>query len=81
MHKWLGVAFLVAGIVSFWQTYSVLYDRDALWEDENQYRQSQTEIPERTPAWDREQQLQALWGILGGISGVLFGLLFLIVQF
>ena len=58
MHKWLGVTFLVAGIASFWQNYLVLRDRNALWENEKQYCQSQTEIPERTPAWDRDQQFQ-----------------------
>lgn len=80
MHKWLGVAFLIAGLLSFYQTYLVLCDRDALSEDKKQSGISQKQIPERTPAWDREHQLQALWWILGAISSVLFGIWLLIVQ-
>ena len=79
MHKWLGLVFLFAGLLSFYQSYLVLLDRDAVWEKEKQYHHSHGQIPKRTQTWDREQLLQAPWWVLGGVSGVLFGLWLLVV--
>lgn len=80
MQLLLGVGFIVIGLLSFWQSYQVIFNRDALWIEEEKHIRKQGAEPTRTDDWDRNQKAQATWWITGGVSGTVFGLWLLAVQ-
>lgn len=78
MQVWLGLVFVAVGLLSLWQGYRVVWERDSLWSEEEKRIRSAELLPKRTDDWDREQLTQVPWWFMGGLSGVLFGLWLLV---
>lgn len=76
----LGVRFIAIGLLSFWQSYQVMFNRDELWIEEEKRLRSWKLETKRTDDLDSAQKAQACWWIIGGVSGVLFGVWLLALQ-
>lgn len=75
----LGIGVIVTGLLSFYQSYQIVWKRDSLWIEEEKLL-IEWELEAKREKWDSAQLAQLSWWIVGGVSGVIFGLWLLALQ-
>ncbi len=79
MQVWLGIGFAIAGLLALGQSYQTV--QYALWLKGKNGIRLKALLLERAHHWYRRQVLEAVWWVLSGLSGILFGLWLLVLSF
>lgn len=72
-HHSLGLATLLLGLWTCWQSWRCIHDADAVWLEEAECVRSQGHLPHRTTHWEHRRITCARWYGGIGLIGLLVG--------